>query len=307
MCVVAVLCSWIGGMSITLELATPDTLDEIVEQVALWQQDGGPVQLHPGDLGWNWTLGAEKMAADVRVWRRGGEILAAGMVDDQSGLIRMAIAPSVGDDATLAVQLLADLADPRRGVLPAGDGAVEARFGAALRDLLRRSGWVADEPWTPLRRDLTEPVEDYGLRVEVIDAHNVQDRIVQDRVAVQLASFPNSTFTLERWHTMAAASPYRRARCLVGYDGGGDAVSMVTVWSAGQGRPGLLEPLGVHRDHRGHGYGPAISMAAAAALREMGASSATVCTPSSNVGAVATYVSAGFQRLPDVTDFRRPR
>lgn len=293
-------------MSITLQLATPDSLDEIVEAVAVWQQDGGPVQLHSGDLGWNWSLGAEELAAAVRVWRRGGQILAAGMVDDDTGLIRMAIAPSVDEDDALAVQLLADLSDPGRGVLPAGAGAVEARFGAAFRDLPRRSGWVADEPWTPLCRDLTAPVEDCGLRVEVIDAHNVQDRIVQDRIAVQRAMFPNSTFTLERWHTMAAASPYRQARCLVGYDRDGDAVATVTVWSAGQGRPGLLEPLGVHRDHRGHGYGPAITVAAAAALQEMGSSSATVCTPSSNVGGVATYVSAGFQKLPDVTDFRRP-
>lgn len=62
--------------------------------------------------------------------------------------------------------------------------------------------------------------------------------------------------------------------------------------------------MGVHRDHRGHGYGTAISVAAAAALREMGSSSATVCAESTNVGAVATYASAGFQKLPDITDFR---
>ncbi|MBB3098406.1 ribosomal protein S18 acetylase RimI-like enzyme [Actinoplanes campanulatus] len=64
--------------------------------------------------------------------------------------------------------------------------------------------------------------------------------------------------------------------------------------------------MGVHHDHRGHGYGRAITVAAAAALRQMGSSTATVCTPSSNTGAVATYVSAGFDRLLDVADFRRP-
>ncbi|HEY6934891.1 MAG TPA: GNAT family N-acetyltransferase, partial [Marmoricola sp.] len=174
-----------------------------------------------------------------------------------------------------------------------------------LRRLLVESGWRSGEPWTPLRRDLGDEVEDCGLRVEVVDADDAPDR-APERVAVQRAAFPNSTFTLQRWHTMAAASPYRRARCLVGYDANGAAVAAVTAWSAGQGRPGLLEPVGVHRDHRGHGYGKAISLAAAAALREMGASSATVCTRSSNVGAVATYASAGFSRLPDVPDFRRP-
>lgn len=80
---------------------------------------------------------------------------------------------------------------------------------------------------------------------------------------------------------------------------------MVTVWSAGPGKPGILEPMGVHDDHRGHGYGRAISVAAAAALREMGASSAMVCTPSDNTGAVATYVSAGFEPLPERLDSAR--
>ena len=290
-------------MSITLQPGTPDSLDEVVEAVAVWQRDGGPVQLHPGDLGWHWRLGVQELAAAVRVWRRGGQILAVGMVDGDA-VIRLAIAPSVDDDDAFAEKLLADLADPGRGVLPAGAGAVEARFGAAFRDLLSRSGWVADEPWTPLGRDLTAPVEDCGLRIEPIDANHVQDGIVRDRIAVHRASFPHSTFTVERWRTLAAASPYRRARCLVGYDAN-DAVAAVTVWSAGQGRPGLLEPLGVHRDHRGHGHGTAIAVAAAAALQQMGSSSATVCTPSSNVGGVATYVSAGFQKLPDVADFRR--
>ncbi|MGI8679097.1 MAG: GNAT family N-acetyltransferase, partial [Jatrophihabitans sp.] len=111
-----------------------------------------------------------------------------------------------------------------------------------------------------------------------------------------------STFTDERWHAMAAGSPYADARCLVAYDDQGNAVAAVTVWSAGTGKPGLLEPMGVHREHRGHGYGKAITVAAAAALQELGSSSAGVCTPSANVGGVATYRSAGFQPLPERRD-----
>lgn len=60
--------------------------------------------------------------------------------------------------------------------------------------------------------------------------------------------------------------------------------------------------MGVHPEQRGHGYGKAITVAAAAALRELGSSSAIVCTPSSNVGAVATHKSAGFQQRPEVRD-----
>ena len=77
------------------------------------------------------------------------------------------------------------------------------------------------------------------------------------------------------------------------------------MWSAGPGRPGLIEPMGVHRDHRGHGYGTAITVAGAAALRDMGSSSATVCTPSANVAGVATYRAAGFRQLPVTPDLTR--
>jgi ribosomal protein S18 acetylase RimI-like enzyme len=291
-------------MAITLETATPESLTEVVEAVAGWQQHGGPVQLHPGDLGWNWAAGTEKLAAEVRAWRRDGQIVAAGMVDDDSGLIRMAIAPSVDTDEEFAGRLVGDLTDPAQGVLPADAAFVECRAGAAVRERLCSEGWVADEPWTPLVRDLATPVEDSGLSIEYADPQN--ERVLQDRIAVHRAAFPKAKLTLERWQAMAAATPYRRARCLVGYDAAGVAGAATTVWSAGAGRPGLIEPLGVHVDHRGHGYGRGITVAAAAALQQLGASSATVCTPSSNAAGVATYVAAGFIPLPALADFRRP-
>ena len=101
---------------------------------------------------------------------------------------------------------------------------------------------------------------------------------------------------------MASGLPYADAACLLARDRDGNAVAAVTVWSAGVGRPGLLEPMAVHPDHRGRGYGRAITLAAASRLRAMGASSALVCTSSGNAGAVATYVSAGFTPLAEVHD-----
>jgi hypothetical protein len=74
----------------------------------------------------------------------------------------------------------------------------------------------------------------------------------------------------------------------------------VAVWLARPAKPGLLEAMGVHGEHRRHGYGKAISFDAAAALQELRSSGAIVCTPSSNVGAVATYESAGFLQLPEI-------
>ncbi|MER6978782.1 GNAT family N-acetyltransferase [Streptomyces carpinensis] len=276
-----------------------DGLGEAVGVLREWQYDGAPMQLHPGDLGWFWRFGAQATAAAVRTWSRDGRILAVGLLDGPE-LLRLTIAPDVQRDEELAQRLVEDVTEPERGVLMEGKVYVEAPMGALVQDLLFEDGWSADEPWTPLRRDLTEPVEDPGVRIEVIGPEQAHVR-----TAVQRASFDRSTFTDEHWYAMAAGLPYADARCLVAYDDQGNAVAAVTVWSAGPGKPGLLEPMGVDREHRGHGYGKAITVAAAAALRELGSSSAIVCTPSSNVGAVATYTSAGFEQRPEIRDRRR--
>lgn len=271
-------------------------LGEVAGVLREWQCEGAPVQLHPGDLGWFWRFGAEATAGAVRTWSRDGRILAAGLLDGP-GLLRLAIAPQALRDEELAQHLAADVTQPERGVLMPGKASVAAPMGALVQDLLCEDGWSAGQPWTPLRRDLTAPVKVPSVRIEVIGPKRAHVR-----AAVQRASFDNSTFTDERWHAMAAGLSYAEARCLVACDGQGNAVAAVTVWSAGLGKPGLLEPMGVHREHRGHGYGNAITVAAAAALRELGSSSAIVCTPSSNVGAVATYTSAGFRQLAEIRD-----
>lgn len=293
-------------MRISVQTPTTHGLAPVVMALSAWQQDGMPVQLHPGDLGWHWRFGADVVADSLRVWSRDEEIVAVGFVDrdvpvNEVAVIRMALAPTVDQDEDVAREIVRDLNDSSTGVLRAGSAAVEARFGQAFRSLLDARGWLPDDPWTALHRDLTHPIESCALRVETVGPSHVEER-----VAVQRAAFATSTFTVDRWHAMTKGIPYRQARCLVAYDDAGVAVAVVTVWSAGPGRPGLLEPMGVHRDHLGRGHGTSITLAAAAALRELGASSATVATPTSNRGAVATYAAAGFDAAPDVPDFRRP-
>ncbi|HEX8865773.1 MAG TPA: GNAT family N-acetyltransferase [Lentzea sp.] len=273
-------------------------LSEAVDALRAWQREGAPFQLHPGDLGWFWRFGIDALTEAVRVWRRDGRVVAVGLLD-QPDLLRFTIAPELQLDEGLARQLVEDISAPERGVLPAGKVYVESPVGTRFKELLFQNGWQTDEPWTPLRRDLTSPVPDPGVRIEVIGP-----QLAHVHAAVIRASFERSTFVDERWHAMAGGLPYADARSLVAFDGDA-AAAAVTVWSAGPGRPGLLEPMGVHRDHRGRGFGRAITVAAAAALRELGSSSAQVCTPSSNVGAVATYRAAGFVPLPDVFDQRR--
>jgi GNAT superfamily N-acetyltransferase len=289
----------IDGMTIALGKPGVDGLSETVGVLREWQYEGAPVQLHPGDLGWFWRFGPDATAEAVRTWSRGGRILAVGLLDG-SDLLRLTIAPDAHRDEELARQLVKDVSGTERGVFREGKAYIEAPMAALVQELLAEDGWDVDEPWTPLRRDLAEPVEDPGVRIEVIGPEQAHVR-----AAVQRASFNSSTFTDERWHAMAGGVLYADARCLVAYDDRGDAVAAVTVWSAGRGKPGLLEPMGVAQDHRGRGHGRAITVAAAAALQELGSSSAIVCTPSSNVGAVATYRSAGFEPRPEVRDRRR--
>jgi ribosomal protein S18 acetylase RimI-like enzyme len=282
------------GMAIEMGRPGVDGLGDVVRVLGEWQEDGAPVQLHPGDLGWFWRFGAEQAATATRTWSRDGTVLAVGLLDDPE-LVRLAIAPEVQRDEELAQQLVEDVSAPDRGILIEGKVYVDAPTGALVLDLLLKDGWELDEPWIPVRRDLSDPVEDPGLQVEVVSPETAPER-----TAIQRASFDGSTFTDERWHAMAAGVAYDDARCLLGRNERGEAVAAVTVWSAGVGKPGYLEPMGVHREHRGHGYGRAITLAAARALRELGASSAFTCTPGFNVGAVATYTSAGLEPLPEI-------
>ncbi|MFC7625677.1 GNAT family N-acetyltransferase [Microlunatus sp. GCM10028923] len=274
-------------------------LDEAVGELRAWQVEGAPMQLHPGDLGWFRRFGASTTAAALRTWRRDGRIVALGLLDG-ADLLRLTTAPELRRDEELARRVAEDVTDPARGVLGPGRVSVEAPSGALVRDVLAEAGWSSGELWTPLRRDLTESVPEPGIRVEVIGP----DRAAE-RAAVQRASFDGSSFTEDLWKAMAAGPQYTDARCLLGYDSEGSAVAAVTVWSAGPSRPGLIEPMGVHRDHRGRGHGRAITLAAAAALRDLGSSNALVGTPSSNLGGVATYRSAGFQLRPELPDLTR--
>ena len=286
---------------VTIELSTPDAgqLGDVVRALRDWQHDADPIQLHPGDLGWNWRYGAEATAAAVRTWSRDGELLAIGFLDGPE-VLRMTVAPQVRREEELGHQVVADVSEPGRGVLPAGKVSVEAPDGTRVQDLLSDVGWSAGEAWTPLRRDLTGPVEETDMRIEVIGPEQVPEF-----TSVHRSAWDSPRFTDEKWHTMAAGLPYADARCLLARDDQGVAVAGVTVWSAGPRKPGLIEPLGVHAAHRRRGYATAICVAAAAELKQLGSSSVLVCTPSALSSAVATYKSAGFQQLPERLDRTR--
>lgn len=146
-------------MPIRTETPTVGDLDAVVRVLGEWQHDDHPFQLHPGDVGWFGRAGAAATAQALRVWRQHGEVNAVGLLDGP-GLVRLAIAPELQQDEALARQLVADLVDPSRDVLPAGRVSAEAPHGALVQDRLGEHGWELDEPWTVLSRDLTDPVGD---------------------------------------------------------------------------------------------------------------------------------------------------
>lgn len=281
-----------------IELRTPGTRDlrALVRVMGEWQVEGHPMQLHPGDIGWFGRFGAAATAAALRTWTRDGRTLAIGLLDGP-GLLRVAMDEDAVDDEELALAMTADITWPERGVLPTGPANVEAPARALLQETLAGDGWGQEEPWVQLHLVLPVVADRPPLQVEVVRAGRVGDR-----VEVQRSAFTGSTFTEEHWHAMASGPAYVDARCLLGHDDHDRAVAVVTVWSAGPGRPGIVEPMGVHEDHRGLGHGRAITLAGARVLQDLGASSVMVATPLSFVGAVSTYRAAGFEVRAEVRD-----
>jgi GNAT superfamily N-acetyltransferase len=286
-------------MSIVRTTPVPDALDTIVGVLSSWQRDAALVQLHPGDLGWAWRSGSSAVASSLRVWSEDDAIVAIGFFDG-ADVFRMTVSPARWSDESLARRLADDLFDPR---FSPGPLSLELPVETTLRATLARSGWTPGEAWTPLAHDPSAPTADAppALTIERVGAH-----VVSEFTALHRSAWGNARFDDESWQTMADGPAFRDALCLLGRDPTGAAVAGVTVWGAGAGRPAVLEPMGVHAEHRGRRYGTAICLVAAAAARKLGASTAWVCTPSALHSAVATYRSAGFVALPERLDLVRP-
>lgn len=82
-------------MTPTFYTPEPEQLTALAERLSRWQVDPWAGQLHPGDLGWHSSVGAEQMARDLRVWEQDGEPAAIGMLDG-SDVLRMCVTPPHG-------------------------------------------------------------------------------------------------------------------------------------------------------------------------------------------------------------------
>lgn len=285
-------------MNIILATPPPSAVAGITAALASWQADDGvDHHIHPGDLGWFARFGAAKTATSLRTWSAAsdGTLLAVGLLDG-ADLLRATTAPAARSDETLARAMAADITDPARGVLPAGPVAFDIAGDALVRAYVADTpGWADADEWTWLRADVGDgtspPPLPSNVRIEIVKSAEQ----IRQRADMQILAFRNSSFTVSRWHDMAASPAYAEisARCLLLYEDG-EAVGAATVWSAGPGRPGLLEPVGVSVVRQGCGLGTVLCRAAVEELRRMGASSAVVATTSDNGPAVAAYQKAGF-------------
>lgn len=232
--------------------------------------------LHPGDVGWQLRF----EDASVLLWTdaEDGAPVAVGFFD--GGVLRVTPAPGA-DLGALA-------ADAEELLTPGNDAC----------DGLAIPGWRRDEsePWVVLTWD-PRPV---SSRAALVAEHDAADRVL-----IQRSAFPNSTFTIEKWQAMKNSPAGGLAADMIVRTPAGEPAAAATGWFAGAGRCGLLEPVGTHPDHRGHGYGREAVLGACAALVERGASAVSVVTPSSNVGAVALYTSAGFTVVRENRDWIR--
>ena len=278
----------------------------LVDAVASWEPPGGHVAgLHAGDVGWHLRQ-PDGPGFDGTVhgwWSAEGVLVAAAIIE--GAVARPRVAPNRLDDAEIC-RAVADTVD----AIAADEAWTDAQPGSLLRTQLVARGWTLDpDPWLALHRDLQRR----DLRVDGADdavagvASTSSGPDVAERVAVQRAAFDGSSFTVDAWTRMAAGPGFDPDLDLLARAEDGTPVAAGTAWLAGPGRPGILEPVGTSRAHRGAGHGRRVVRALAAALASKGASGVSVCTPATNTAAVALYASAGLRPVETVQALTRAR
>jgi GNAT superfamily N-acetyltransferase len=284
-------------MNLSVEHVTRAGAGAAIDALMSWEAPGCyPTGLHAGDVGWQLRMDDDVVDRSLIMVRDGADVVAVALLD-QPSLLRPALRPDRVHDLQLAT-VLADLAEGLDGDAPSSSS--EAPGGSALRTILSSRGWTVDtDAWTVLYRPLTaaDAADDDGLSHPLAD-----DDDIADRVEVQRSAFEGSTFTVQRWHQMAAGPGYDPALDLLRRADDGTPVAAATGWSAGPGRCGILEPVAAHPDSAGHGHGRAVSRAVIAALARAGASGVAVHTPLSNAGAVRAYEACGMRQVELTTD-----
>ncbi|MEI5033456.1 GNAT family N-acetyltransferase [Streptomyces sp. S1A(2023)] len=273
-----------------------------------WTPPEAPAgSLHPGDVGWLLRLddATVYLWTDKRTDKRADERADARTDARASSQAEVRSSSDAAKSAPVAVGFL-------DGPVLRVTAAPEADFGALAADAedllvpgndatdgLPVPGWEPDteEPWLVFSWS-PGPVSSRAVQVTGSDA--------DDRALVHRAAFEGSTFSVDHWRRMKESPAGHLAVETLVRTPAGDPAAAATGWFGGTGRCGLLEPVGTHPDHRGHGYGRDAVRGACAALVDRGASAVAVLTPAGNEAAAALYRSAGFTLVRENHDWTRP-
>jgi ribosomal protein S18 acetylase RimI-like enzyme len=287
-------------VSVTVEKVPPSGAGELIDALVTWAPAGCYVgALHAGDVGWQLRLADGSTESGLLAVVDGDALVGVALLDAPT-VLRPLIRPDCVHDLAVATALL-EYVD----AMPRDDAAFsDAASGSAFRSLLSAAGWELDpDPWVALYRPLT-PAD--GNRDDPLCSELTNAADIADRVAVQRAAFANSTFTVERWHQMAAGPGFDPAFEFLRRNADGTPVAAATGWSAGPGKCGILEPVGTDPAYSGQGHGKAVSLAVIAALAHGGASGVTVWTPASNSAAIRTYEACGLRQVEISRAMTRP-
>jgi len=287
---------------ISTRTVTTSDIERIIGRLHEWQGPdwyGGGMQA--GDVSWKHRFGDQAVAEAITEFIDTDGAVLAVMMRDTPDRWWFAMDPVRYGDRPLAAAI-ADWADGLTGV---DSCAIDGPASPALwrRELARRGFQSSDEVFVHFWRPLSDAdaVDVPG----VTSTGTTQD--IEDRVTVQRGAFDNSTFTVERWHAMAAGPGFRPELDLVARTADGAPAAALTAWFAGAGRCAMIEPMGTHRDFRRQGHGTRVLRGACAALARLGASGVTVMTYASSPAAVRVYRAAGFRSVGLLTEMvRRP-
>ena len=272
----------------------------LLEAMGRWDRDGLYVTgLSAGDVGWQLRVADDVLDGTVHGWWQGGELVAAALLE-----LGWSARPRLAPGHLRSLEVAEAVLDEVEAMT--GDQVwCDADHGSALRHALLQRDWEADpDLWVGLHRDLRGRAPAYRLPEGIVVGRGVDD--VAGRVLVQREGFEGSTFDEPSWHRMSQGPVFRPELDLV-LTGDGVPTAGATAWLPPGGGTAVLEPVAVHRDHRGRGLGRAVVEAAVEACRTAGATGVSVCTPASNTAAVAAYSSAGFVRMETLQPVTRRR
>lgn len=266
---------------------TVEAIPELMAVMSAWQPTYGCASgLHPGDIGWNLAWPDEQSLPAIRLWRDADGRLRAVGIADGPGEWRLTTDPALAYHPALAATLAEELEERGDGAvsidLPAGPTLLAARLVA--------DGFASGQTlWPLLFRAISGPLDPPG------DVSPIRPDEFAARAEVEHSAFGGALVDLERWGRMHSRPGCDAGLDLVARAPDGRVAAGATAWSAGPGRPGLLEPVATHADQQRQGYGRRVVEGACAALAARGASGVSVHTPAFNRGAIATYRAAGFR------------